>query len=297
LTNHFGVVVFFTVKERPETKDKIMIESNASRRVSGTKGARRVDRLAIANLVIPPATDSWCPVGHVQLLDQVERNLDSRGFKVVGEEHFIGRDAARYFGRLSVQPKIAPATGNPSDYGFFVGLRNSTDKSFASTIGFGTNVYVCSNGCFSAEHILNRKHTPEILVDLPPLVDTILCRFGGHTEVVKHRFDTYKHIELADGEAHDLIIRGAELGATNYRQVPTIVGQWKSPDHPEFKEHRNVWRLFNAFTEAAKMGSEADLWDRSLVLQDMFDKHVGFVAPDREVLTSATETVEAMALN
>lgn len=247
-----------------------------------------MDRGTIMEVPTPPSTETWCPIGHGTLLQQVHELATQRGLAITGEEHYLGRNGARYCGRLKVQQPGRAIVETPKDYGFFIGVRNSLDKSAAATLGFGTDVFVCANGCFSAEFILNRKHTPEILSDLPRLTAEVMDRFANHTAAVKHRYDVYKHTELSNTEAHDLIILGAENGATNYRQVPTIVSQWKAPDHPEFAEHKNAWRLFNAFTEAAKLGSEADLWDRSLKLQGLFDAHCKFDAPTREIVNSTT---------
>lgn len=260
-----------------------------NKKVNGTKGARKVERSQVLNVLTPAATATWQPVSHQKLIDTVQEAAQNQGLKVVGEEHFLGKRGNRYFGRLRVEPAVAhPQIQTPGDYGFFIGIRNSVDKSYASSLGFGTNVFICSNGCFSAEYILNRKHTPEILSDLPRLTGVVMSRFTGHQANVNHRFDIYKHTELATCDAHDLIVRAAESGATNYRQVPTVVAQWKRPDHSDFAKHQNVWRLFNAFTEAAKLGSEADLWDRSLKLQTLLDGHCGYSAPEPEVLTSST---------
>lgn len=262
-----------------------------SRNVKGTKGSRPAERSQVFSIAAPCSTETWRPVSHRNFIEIVMEQADKQGMKIVGEEHFLGKNGKRYFGRLKVAPKSTQdlAVAMPQDYGFYVGLRNSLDKSYAGSMGFGTEVFVCSNGMLSAEYILNRKHTPEIMNDLPRLTGVVMSRFNGHRANIQHRFDVYKHTEVCNQEAHDLIIRAAEVGATNYRQVPTIVQQWKQPDHPEFAEHRNAWRLLNAFTEAAKMGSESDLWERSLRLQDLLDSHCGYDAPPVEVLTSATE--------
>lgn len=258
-----------------------------TKHVRGTKGARLVGRSAVMQVRAPEATPTWRPVTHNHLLTLVEKRLEGLQLEVQDSQHYLGKDGAQYFGRLHVQP-VDKTIERPGDYGFFVGLRNSINKTLAGTLGFGTNVFVCDNGMFSAEYILNRKHTPEIVNDLPRLIDITLNRLVGHQDTIRHRFDTYKQVEVGDREAHDLIIRAAETGGTNYRQVPTVVEQWHRPNHPEFAEHKNAWRLLNAFTEAAKLGSEADLWDRSLTLQEMLDTHCRFTGPDREVITSST---------
>lgn len=260
-----------------------------SRNVKGTKGCRSVERSDVFNVVVPPATNTWKPVSHRLLIDTVAAAVEKRNLRIVGEQHFLGKSGDRYFGRLRVQPDPKQTqVAVPEDYGFFIGIRNSLDKSYAGSLGFGSEVFICSNGLFSAEFIMNRKHTPEIMTDLPRLTDEIMSRFGGHRANIQHRFDVYKHTEVSDRVAHDLIIQAAEIGATNYRQVPTVVKQWKTPDHNSFGERKNAWRLLNAFTEAAKLGSEADLWDRSLGLQGLLDRHCKYQAPEPEVLTSAT---------
>jgi len=255
-------------------------------RTNGTKGARLVARCAVSQVLAPAATPTWTPVSHDRVLSTVGKAVEDRGLKIVGEQHFLGSNGNRYWGRLKVAPARSQVAA-PEDYSFFVGVRNSLDKSMAAAIGFGTEVFICSNGCFSAEFILNRKHTPEINHDLPRLIGIAADRFNGQAATTRHRFDVYKNIELSNEAAHDLIIRAAEGGVTNYRQVPTIVKQWKAPDHYDFR-HPNVWRLFNAFTEAAKLGSEGDLWERSVLLQGMLDTHCRFNAPEREVILSAT---------
>lgn len=261
-----------------------------------TRGTRRVDRAAVQLIRTPAATDTWTPVSHEELLCTVTRSLGDRGMKIAGEEHILGKDGARYWGRLRIVPVERPVIEQPGDYGFFVGVRNSLDKSMAAALGFGTSVFICSNGCFSAEYLLNRKHTNEINEDLPRLIGAVADRFTGHQATIRHRFDTYKHTEVSDRDANDIIIRAAEGGVTNYRQVPTIVKQWQTPNHHEFSVQKNAWRLFNAFTEAAKLGSEADLWDRSVQLQSLFDRHCGFNAPERELFSSSTEE-EVAVLN
>jgi len=56
--------------------------------------------------------------------------------------------------------------------------------------------------------------------------------------------------------------------------VPTILKEWREPRHDAF-EQRNVWSLFNAFTEAMKEGDLAYLPKKTEALHALMDSHVG----------------------
>ena len=64
--------------------------------------------------------------------------------------------------------------GVPGDYNTVIGLRNSHDKVISAGVACGSGVFVCDNLCFSGEVKLARKHTANILTDLPHLVRGIV---------------------------------------------------------------------------------------------------------------------------
>ena len=43
-----------------------------------------------------------------------------------------------------------------------IGLTNSYDKSKAAVIAMGAEVFICLNGCISAEYSMRRKHTTNV---------------------------------------------------------------------------------------------------------------------------------------
>jgi len=88
------------------------------------------------------------------------------------------------------------------------------------------------------------------------------------------RFDAYKHSAIDDTQAHDIIIRATDVGAVSNRLIPAVLKEWREPRHEVFQQ-RNVWSLFNSFTEALKDGSLAELPKRSEALQGLLDSHVG----------------------
>jgi hypothetical protein len=48
-----------------------------------------------------------------------------------------------------------------------------------------------------------------------------------------------------------LILRAWERKIVNHRMLPAVLREWREPSHSDF-EPRNVWSLFNAFTEILK---------------------------------------------
>jgi hypothetical protein len=87
----------------------------------------------------------------------------------------------------------------------------------------------------------------------------------------------YKEAEISDIEAHDLVIRATDVGVCSNRLIPPVLHEWREPRHDVF-EGRNVWSLFNAFTESLKDGNLAELPKRTEALHGLLDTHVGLSA-------------------
>ena len=72
--------------------------------------------------------------------------------------------------------------------------------------------------------------------------------------------------------AHD--IRACDVGVCSNRLIPAVLREWREPRHQEFKG-RDVWSLFNSFTEALKDGNLAELPKRTESLHGLLDVAVG----------------------
>ena len=87
--------------------------------------------------------------------------------------------------------------------------------------------------------------------------------------MTEHRATVYRDREMSNAEAHDLIVRALDARAITTTMVPKVLEQWRSPNHPEFKD-RNLWSLYNAFTETLK-GGLLKLPQRSEALHGVLD--------------------------
>jgi hypothetical protein len=232
-------------------------------------GADTVSREQISVVKTPERTATWVPIPHDRLLDGVQATLERAGLRVITEAHGLTKDGNRYFGLLQV------ANGHADeDFGLVVGLRNSHDKTFPAGLVIGAAVFVCDNLSFSGEVRLARKHTVHVERDLPSLIESAVGRLGDLRRTQEQRFDAYKHSEITDSAAHDLVIQALDARVVPVTRIPKVLQEWREPRHPEFREGRTGWRLFNAFTEGLKGNLDA-LPRRTQALHGLLDAACG----------------------
>lgn len=236
-------------------------------------GASAADRQQVENAPTPASTDTWHPIPHHSLINMLRVRLPTYGMKIVEEAHGLYKDALRYFGMFQV---VSEDEDN-SDFSMVFGLRNSHDKSFPAGLCLGSGVFVCDNLAFSAEVVLGRRHTKNIMRDLPLLVDSAVGKLVEARTTQANRLELYKNTELGDDQAAKLLLDAMDAKAINTTRVPKVWDQWKTPSHPEFAKDKTAWRLFNAFTEVYKETSLTDLPTRSTRLHGLLDSTCGVI--------------------
>lgn len=229
------------------------------------RGGVEVSYEDVAKVATPARTRTWCPVSHADILGIVEREMTSQGMVVQDRAYALAREGARMFAVLSLR--------GVNDYTTVVGVRNSHDQSFPAALALGSRVFVCDNLAFSSEVTLSRKHTVNVLRDLPGLTSRAVARLSEARGYQDRRIAAYKGRDLSDVEAHDLMIRALDRGVAPVTKLPEIVSEYRKPRHAEFSA-RNVWSLFNAYTEILK-GNVHELSRRTMVLHGLCDQASG----------------------
>lgn len=235
-------------------------------------GAHSVDLAEVGKVRTPRSTASWCPIPHHQLITTVQKALATTNLRIGTQAHSLSHEGQRYFGLMEVHAHKAN-----DDYCWVLGLRNSHDKTFPAGIVAGAAVLVCDNLSFSGEIKFARKHTRFIVRDLPQLVSRSIGLLLAKWHDQDKRIAAYKEAEITDIEAHDLVIRATDVGVCSNRLIPPVLSEWREPRHDAFAG-RNVWSLFNAFTESLKEGNLAELPKRTEALHGLLDTHVGLSA-------------------
>jgi len=203
----------------------------------------------VRSIVAPAPTDTWMPIGHDVLLDELDMALDELGVVIDTNSRKFGlqRDGLQMFGIYNV-------IGHDNDelgMGFSLGLRNSMDKTLSAALCFGARVFVCDNLAFSGEKTIARKHTKQIMRDLPVLIREALKDFEVFKLAQERLYFGMQGIFLEDINAHDFVIKAMDCGAIKPTAVPHVLAEYRKPQHEEFQP-RNMWSLYNAFTAVAK---------------------------------------------
>jgi hypothetical protein len=223
-------------------------------------GGSVVSREQIAEVATPAPEGRWFPVSHSGLLGTIESELNKLNLVVTGETHALANENKRLFSILQVGSKDNPGS---KDYSWVAGVRNSHDKSFPAGLCVGSAVFVCSNLAFSNEIVFGRRHTTNIMRDLPMLVARACGELASKWDTQGKRIEMYKNTELGNKDAAWILLNSLRQNVFPKTKIDDVLSEWLEPRHPEFKD-RNVWSLFNAVTENLKPreNSKANsLWD------------------------------------
>src|SRR5262245_12881861 len=98
-------------------------------------GAKQVGRSDLEGLETPQHDRTWYPIPHLHLVNLVRDTMELAGIEIIGEEHALALNSARYFGIMRVR-----AGDLLNKWEVVIGLRNSHDKSFPAGLALGSHV-------------------------------------------------------------------------------------------------------------------------------------------------------------
>lgn len=229
-------------------------------------GSREVTPLQLKEVSTPHPTKTHYPIPHHEFLELVTDKLQHLKFNI--EEIRCGVDQ---FDDMHSIIKIEKPDQANGTFKNVVGVRNSHNKRFSAGLVAGASVMVCDNLSFCGEVKVARKHTRNIMQDLPGRIDemfgTIIDNWAGQTA----RFNGYAATKLATNEVDQLIGTAIRRDGISPSKARKVIEEYENPKHDEFK-NENAWCLFNAFTEVLKQSPTA-LAQRSINLHSVFDEY------------------------
>jgi hypothetical protein len=208
-------------------------------------GAREVSEEELRSVGCPPATTTWYPLPHAQVLDAVRDTLSIAGFGIQRQRCALARNDARFFGTLDLENKICDGVQ------LAVGIRSSFDKSFPIGFCCGERVTVCDNLSFGSEVIISKKHTRFGKERFDEGVAKALVSLREYQQVAAERIDRMRRYPLSHDLANSLMLQAWEEGIVSHRLLPQVIHAYRQPGIADF-EDRTAWSLFNAFTGALK---------------------------------------------
>jgi hypothetical protein len=234
----------------------------------------------------PAATDSFVPIPHFELVKLTKEAIGRANLTILEEEHSLARDGQRYFGGFALTGKEICG----EDRRVVLGLRNSSDKSFAAAICMGTQMICCENLSFTSDIKLCRRHTLNILADLPRVLADAVGQVVSHWNDMGKRIEFYKAFSVTNEMAADLLVRLTDAHAFPQRDIYNAVQEFRNPRHNEFKGG-SLWTLYNAITETLKGGDLSKLPFRTMTCHSLFDTLAGHtpVIEVQEIVTKGCE--------
>jgi hypothetical protein len=205
------------------------------------------------------------------MADLIEDRLNDNGLKIVQAEFALGRHGADMFGIM----EVGSARGD--DFATVIGFRNSHVKKLSAGLVLGKGVFVCDNLCFSGEVGFGRRHTANIMNDLPDLVTDAIQKIMGINTAQVARAEAYKEKQIGRKTADHLIMNMLREGVINTQRVEKVVAEWDAPSHEEFtRTGRSVWRMEQAATEALKGSNIIQMPEKTQRLTKMLDEVANF---------------------
>src|ERR1035441_7674300 len=160
-------------------------------------GTEILTREQLVTILPTEGTDTFRPIKHATLVDEVHEALARRQLSVIKEEYVVSDDGMKLFGNLDL-------ITSTDDFRFSIGIRNANDKSMRFGMVSGFKVVVCSNMAFHGEFFaLQAKHTKhfEIMDSIALGIDRIQRNFKQITEQVER----WKQHQLTDDRAKAII--------------------------------------------------------------------------------------------
>jgi hypothetical protein len=249
----------------------------------------KVNAEQLQNIFTPEKTDSFQPIPHFGLVEMTRSAIDRAGLSIVQEEHSLARGGQRYFGGFA----LSGLDISGADRQIVLGLRNAHDKSFAASICVGNRMMVCENLCFSSDIKLARRHTTNIMSDLPRVLADAVARVVSHWDDMGKRIESYKQTEITRDRAADLLIDLVDSKAFPAREIYNAVQEFRNPRHEEFKGG-SLWTLYNSVTENLKGGDLSKLPFRTMTAQSIFDRIAGHRGMAESIVdpTDASEEID-----
>lgn len=199
----------------------------------------------IFRVPIPHKTDSYSPVAHQDVVNEVHENLDKLGLNVKDKKYRANKKGTQVIGNFDVE-------SGDSDFDFRLAFRNSYDKSMSLAFVAGVSVMICSNGMIAGEMQFVRKHTGTILQEMRFKVGNAIKDF--HDIMKKSQDHSYqmKNIQIDKTATAELCGRFfMEQDIITSSQLNTIRDELANPSYNDFQDP-TLWSLYNHTTHALK---------------------------------------------
>lgn len=217
-------------------------------------GGRNVTWDELRKIPTPAATDTHFPIPHYAFVETVLDGLSFHGYSPKEAAYAVsGPDGQRFFGVIALENRDRHMQ-------WVLGIQGAHDKSSTRRGMLGTQCFVCDNMAFSGKAVFefSRKHTVNIMRDLPRLVSTKLAGLRAAITDEGDRIHRMQEALIPDSKTlNDAIMRLYRGGAITASQIAHVLREYSRPgipgghegDHDWGMANVTPWRLLNCVTE------------------------------------------------
>jgi len=244
-----------------------------SRKIMTHKGGIHLDSIDdFASLPDPePLGPRHKPIRHDWSLNEVKEGLVPHGWEIEWEEYVLHQDKKKNKDNAFALFGIRSTEMQGEDYQRIVGARNSNTYDFSFEVGAGQRVFVCDNMAFCAEFKVARKHTKNIMRDIPILMGEAMGDISHAFVAQDVRIDLYKHTFPSREKQDHIMMECVRRNALPPSQMNHWLKEIREPSHEEFSDG-SAWSFQNGFTEIAKRWSIHDSQRRTKTLTGIMDR-------------------------
>ena len=206
----------------------------------------RIDRRDLNFVDTPEPTNTWTPLPHAHVLDEVEHQLQAVGIEPGRTEVAIANEGSRMFSVMDLRVSDSP------DYRLVAGIRNSHDKAFSAGFCIGSSVMVCDNLCFSSDITVRRKHTQNVFADFPGLVQSAIAKIPAAKAKQDEQIWTYKGLELDDSGFDHFAMGLLRQDIFSGQKVHELLKEYTAPTFRYDGGATTLWSAFNSATHILK---------------------------------------------
>ena len=225
-----------------------------------------INREALKHLPLPEETDTFKPISHFELVEQILQSLSYRRLAVVREEYAVSPDGMKLFGLIELDVEY-------SGVRFAIGLRNANDKSMRVGLVAGYRVMVCENKMLTGDfQPMLAKHSKnfQLLDALSVAVDRIQRNIGEVSDQIGRK----KVTVLSMDNARSLIYQGFLEQKFPISLLRAVHQEYFiKPSFEEFKAN-NLWALENAFTTTFKKLKPVQQFEAAAKLGKFLSSHI-----------------------
>jgi len=226
-------------------------------------GDHRITFDELRNVPVPKPTQTWFPVSWADIIQAIRDRCATIYGQPLSEEFGLSKNRRQFF-------SVITYSGGRADTGIAVGARGSYDQSLANGVVAGSSVFVCSNLCFSGEHLeVLRKNTKNAWRDIQAMLEKTIGHSAQAYEQLNADLDLWREKPLTDDEAYATVGQALGHGIVGPRQAMIALRDWQVPRHEEFRD-KNAYSLYNDFTESAKVGAAGQRIQRQAGMHEFF---------------------------